>query len=639
MKLNIDQTLQQAVIAHKEGQTQKAESLYRTILQSEPLHPDTNHNLGVLAVSVDKANYALPLFKTALEANPKSEQFWLSYIGALKTLGLTDDVKAAFANAKSANVGQGALAQLEQELTKQTLKIYETIAKKTRESSIAAQEPSEEQVQYILDLYNQGQLQKALSDTSQILEDIPNSTTLLNISGACNDSLMKFDASINNYLDALSVSPDNAETYYNLAHTLRNKGDVKTAIDCYKQSLKIKPDSANAYNSIGYCFSEMGNPKAAIGSFKQALLIKPGFTEVHYNLGLALFSVGDLSGSVESYNEALLLEPNHVGALNNMGIALHGQGKIEEAIESYNKAILNNPDAASTHYNLGNALNDMCEIDSSIASFKKALEIKPNYAAAAFNLSGLTTSISESKSWVENCLQHDPLKPEAKLLLAALKFYEGDKSNFNELRDSQLKGHPFMRSLEWIFSLPNLPELHFNKFYFFDAIVKKSITSKPFYEFGVFRASSFKYLIKFFKKGYGFDTFTGLPEDWNVGSHIEKKGTYSGDRNVPSIKGGEFIIGKFEDTLPGFFSESRPMASVINFDADLYSSTICALNFSKPVMDKDTILIFDELIINESWEQDEFKALNEFCSINHFSYEVIAISFFTKQVAVKLIGL
>ena len=57
------------------------------------------------------------------------------------------------------------------------------------------------------------------------------------------------------------------------------------------------------------------------------------------------------------------------------------------------------------------------------------------------------------------------------------------------------------------------------------------------------------------------------------------------------------------------------------------------------VMDKDTILIFDQFVINDSWEQDEFKALNEFCSINHYSYEVIAISFFTKQVAVKLIGI
>ena len=173
----------------------------------------------------------------------------------------------------------------------------------------------------------------------------------------------------------------------------------------------------------------------------------------------------------------------------------------------------------------------------------------------------------------------------------------------------------------------------------FDAIVKKSITSRPFYEYGVWRASSFKYLINFFKKGYGFDTFTGLPEAWDVGHHIEKKGTYTSDGNVPKLKGGEFIVGKFEDTLPVFFSESRPMASVINFDADLYSSTICALNFSKSVMDKDTILVFDELLMNESWEQDEFKALNEFCSINHFSYEVIAVSFCTKQVAVKLIGI
>ncbi len=47
------------------------------------INPDANHNLGVLAVSVNKADAALPLFKTALEANPKIEQFWLSYIDAL----------------------------------------------------------------------------------------------------------------------------------------------------------------------------------------------------------------------------------------------------------------------------------------------------------------------------------------------------------------------------------------------------------------------------------------------------------------------------------------------------------------------------------------------------------------------------
>jgi len=272
-------------------------------------------------------------------------------------------------------------------------------------------------------------------------------------------------------------------------------------------------------------------------------------------------------------------------------------------------------------------------------SYKQAIVLKPDLATAYWNLYGSQETIQSAEYWIDKCLEVDENYIEARLTKAALRFYQGDRSNFDELMQSELKQHPYSRSFAWVFSLPNLPELHFEKWHFFDAIVKRSVNSKPFYEFGVWRASSFKYLIKVFKKGYGFDTFTGLPEDWLLGSDIEKKGTYSSDGNVPKIKGGEFIVGKFEDTLPVFFAESRPIASVINYDADLYSSTICALNFSKQVIDKDTILIFDEFIINPSWEQDEFKALNEFCSINQYSYEVIAVSFFTKQVAVKLIGI
>ena len=80
MKLTIEQVLQQGVAAHKEGELQEAERLYRAILKSQPLHPRANHNLGVLAVSVNKIDAALPLFKTALEGNPKIEQLSLIHI-------------------------------------------------------------------------------------------------------------------------------------------------------------------------------------------------------------------------------------------------------------------------------------------------------------------------------------------------------------------------------------------------------------------------------------------------------------------------------------------------------------------------------------------------------------------------------
>ena len=100
MELTIEQALQQGVAAHKEGKLQEAERLYRAILQSQPLHPDANHNLGVLAVSVNKAEAALPLFKTALEANPKIEQFWVSYIDALVKAKHLKDAKQAIKKAK-----------------------------------------------------------------------------------------------------------------------------------------------------------------------------------------------------------------------------------------------------------------------------------------------------------------------------------------------------------------------------------------------------------------------------------------------------------------------------------------------------------------------------------------------------------
>ena len=79
------------------------------------------------------------------------------------------------------------------------------------------------------------------------------------------------------------------------------------------------------------------------------------------------------------------------------------------------------------------------------------------------------------------------------------------------------------------------------------------------------------------------------------------------------------------------------MAGLINFDADLYSSTITALTNANPVIDETTTLVFDEFIVNNNWEQDEFRALSEFCEAHGYIYEVKAVSLFTKQVVCRLV--
>ena len=111
MELTIEQALQQGVAAHKDGKLQDAERLYRAVLHSQPTHPDANHNLGVLAVSVKKADMALPLFKTALEANPKIEKFWLSYIDALIKEKQNEVAKQVLEQAKKQGIAGKKLAK------------------------------------------------------------------------------------------------------------------------------------------------------------------------------------------------------------------------------------------------------------------------------------------------------------------------------------------------------------------------------------------------------------------------------------------------------------------------------------------------------------------------------------------------
>jgi tetratricopeptide (TPR) repeat protein/SAM-dependent methyltransferase len=250
MELTIEEALQKVVEAHKAGQIQEADRLYTAILQAQPKHPDANHNMGVLAVGVGKVQEALPFFKTALEANPNISQYWLSYIDALINLDLIADAKAVLAEANGKGAKGEAFDQLEQRLNV------------PNEVSI---DPSKDQLQSLINLYQQGQLQQTLDSAKQLLSQFPNSLTLYNIQGAANSSLGQHNAAIGSYKEALKINPDYADAYNNMGAALKRKGDLEAAIDSYKHALKIKPDYAEAYSNMGLALTGIAFKKPNSG--------------------------------------------------------------------------------------------------------------------------------------------------------------------------------------------------------------------------------------------------------------------------------------------------------------------------------------------------------------------------------------
>ena len=316
-----------------------------------------------------------------------------------------------------------------------------------------------------------------------------------------------------------------------------------------------------------------------------------------------------------------------------MAVSLKSLGLLDRSEQHLKAALKINPLFSPAYNNYGNLLNDRADIKGAQDYFLKAIDIDENSFRAYWNLHSTVSDVETAQAIVEMCLKAEPMYRDAIFTLAGMNAFKGDRSHFDSLMNSELSDDPILKSIEWVLSLKEQPSLHFNRWKVFDLAVSLSDRSRPFYEFGVWMGDSFRYLMRSYKKGFGFDTFEGLPEDWRS----VPKGSYSSFGKVPDVPGGEFIVGEFDKTLPSFFASERPKAALINLDADLYGSTLSALKNARSIIDEQTVIIFDELIINQGWQQDEFKALNEFCALFELQYEVLAVSLYTKQVVTRVL--
>lgn len=163
-------------------------------------------------------------------------------------------------------------------------------------------------------------------------------------------------------------------------------------------------------------------------------------------------------------------------------------------------------------------------------------------------------------------------------------------------------------------------------------------------EFGVFEGASINYWSSINSnkdsRFYGFDTFSGLPEDWHNFTGGLQKGTFDTQGQLPNILDGRvsFYKGLFQETLPNFVSDyTSNRLLVINIDADLYSSTLFVLTQLDRKLVKGSIIIFDEF----SSVLHEFRAFEDYCSAYNVKFEVIASSKTSKSyyahVAIRII--
>ncbi len=127
-------------------------------------------------------------------------------------------------------------------------------------------------------------------------------------------------------------------------------------------------------------------------------------------------------------------------------------------------------------------------------------------------------------------------------------------------------------------------------------------------EFGVYRGGTLNMSATFRERFcgieagpvYGFDTFTGLPEEWATSF---KSGAFSLAGKLPPVhRNARLVKGLFSNSLPPWMEEQTsanegifPPVTYLHIDCDLYAGARDALTLLSEYIAPGCVLIFDEV--------------------------------------------
>ena len=224
------------------------------------------------------------------------------------------------------------------------------IGLKSIENEDAAQ-LSEEQLDYVIQLYSSGQMDKALLSIKELIQDFPNIPLLHNISGACNSALGEIDSAIISFNKAIELKPDYDEAYFNLGVAFHQTGQLGEAINCYERAISIKHAYPTAHNNLGLIALSQGQLDNALKSFEWAVAYSPEYAEAHNSLGAALQELKQFEKAKVSFKKAVALNPQYAQGLHNLAILSEIINLPDEASEYYEKALAVEPNYAEAYRN------------------------------------------------------------------------------------------------------------------------------------------------------------------------------------------------------------------------------------------------------------------------------------------------
>lgn len=153
--------------------------------------------------------------------------------------------------------------------------------------------------------FKKGNYTQAYDMFSKITQEVPNDIESLNRLALSAMYLGKFDEAEKLLLQCVEARPEHYDTWMNLCALAGFMHDEIKGLNYATKALSIRPNDANSYVNFGSTLQACNRPKDAAHAFETALLLDKKQIGALVNLGVINAQLGDDAKAIEYYDKAI----------------------------------------------------------------------------------------------------------------------------------------------------------------------------------------------------------------------------------------------------------------------------------------------------------------------------------------------
>jgi tetratricopeptide (TPR) repeat protein len=326
-----------AALARAAGRKEEQLEFLQTAASAHPMSYPVQHELGATLLESERAADAVAPLQAALAANPKSLDAAVNLGDAYSLIGKLDDAHTAYATAIGIDASSAWAHRQFGYCLLHEKKPNEAIAELER----AARTMSDDSALFLNlgHLYNQlGNDASALAAYVQVTKLSPHSSAGYMFAGNVSERLGRREDAERYYRAAITAKVTDPLAHVYLGNLRQTQGDVPGARAQYEAALASAPENAWALTQLGFLLVRMGEPVRAEKLLTRALALAPRNLDIEITLGDLERLRNHLDAAAVHYRRVLSSDFGNLAANIKLADVMRLSGDPKGALAMYKQA-------------------------------------------------------------------------------------------------------------------------------------------------------------------------------------------------------------------------------------------------------------------------------------------------------------